>query len=204
MMRWPLVPTVLVAAAVATMIGLGIWQLGRRSEKEALVVQYQRAAQLPPVAWPSVPGAGGELLFRRASGFCTEVTGWRAAAGRSRGGESGWSHIAACRTGGFEGPGMQVDIGWSKESAAPSWRGGEVSGVIAPDREHRIRLVSAAPAPGLEPSAPPSPEDVPNNHLLYAIQWFFFAAAAAVIYLLALRRRTRHGRESPGSNGPPQ
>jgi surfeit locus 1 family protein len=32
---------------------------------------------------------------------------------------------------------------------------------------------------------------VPNNHLLYAIQWFFFALAAAVIYVLALRRRTQ-------------
>jgi surfeit locus 1 family protein len=44
---------------------------------------------------------------------------------------------------------------------------------------------------GLQAVALPSPEDIPNNHLLYAIQWFFFAAAAGIIYALALRRRLR-------------
>jgi cytochrome oxidase assembly protein ShyY1 len=37
---------------------------------------------------------------------------------------------------------------------------------------------------------PPNPEDVPNNHLSYAVQWFAFAGIAAGIYLLAVRRRT--------------
>ncbi|MGZ8297195.1 MAG: SURF1 family protein, partial [Allosphingosinicella sp.] len=31
-MRFPLIPTILVAAAVATMIALGIWQLRRADE----------------------------------------------------------------------------------------------------------------------------------------------------------------------------
>lgn len=188
-MRWPLVPTLLVGAAVATMIGLGIWQLGRMTEKEALIARFRAAAGRPAVAWPAIPPGDDSLLYRRASGFCTEVTGWRQVAGRNAAGETGWSHIAACRTGGLEGPGMQADMGWSRQAASPAWRGGEVSGIIAPDREHRIRLVSGAPAPGLQASAPPSPETTPNNHLLYAIQWFFFAAAAAIIYVLALRRR---------------
>ena len=39
MMRFPLIPTVLVAAAVASMIGLGVWQLQRKGEKEALIAQ---------------------------------------------------------------------------------------------------------------------------------------------------------------------
>ena len=204
-MRFPILPTLIVAAAVAVMIGLGIWQPGRMDEKEAFIARYRQAATLPPVAWPSVPPAGDALLYRKASGFCTEVTGWRAVAGRSASGETGWSHIAACRTGGLEGPGMQVDMGWSKSSAAPAgWRGGEVSGVIAPDSTYRIRLVSARPAPGLRPSAPPSPEATPNNHLMYAIQWFFFALAAATIYLLALRRRqSKAAQPSPPSPSPP-
>lgn len=189
-MRLPLLPTLLVAAAVAVMVGLGVWQLQRMDEKEALLARFPQAAKLPPVGWPSVPPADDSLLYRRATGFCLEVRGWRAVAGRSASGESGWSHIAACRTGGLEGPGMQVDMGWSKSSAAPTgWSGGEVSGVIVPDREHRIRLVSDRAAPGLQPSAPPSPAQIPNNHLMYAVQWFFFAGAAALIYLLALRRR---------------
>ena len=190
-MKLPFWPTLLVAAAVVVMAGLGVWQLQRMGEKEALIARYHAASRLPPIAWPRVPPPDDSLLFRRAQGFCIEVVGWRATAGRNSAGDTGWSHIASCRTGGMEGPGMQVDMGWSNSSAAPvGWRGGEVTGIIAPDRAHRIRLVSAAAAPGLQPSAPPAPELTPNNHLYYAIQWFFFAAAAAVIYPLALRRRT--------------
>jgi cytochrome oxidase assembly protein ShyY1 len=190
MMRFPPLATAVVAAAVLTMIGLGIWQLRRAEEKQALIARYHTAAGQPPVAWPAVPPADDALLYRRAAGFCTEVTGWRAVAGRNRRGESGWSHIAACRTGGLEGPGMQVDMGWSRDHRQPQgWTGGSVEGVIAPDREHRMRLVAAAAAPGLEPSAAPDPDALPDNHMLYAFQWFFFALAAAVIYVLAVRRR---------------
>ena len=44
--RWPLIPTILVAAAVATMIGLGIWQLQRREEKLALLEALAAAQAL--------------------------------------------------------------------------------------------------------------------------------------------------------------
>ena len=54
-----------------------------------------------------------------------------------------------------------------------------------------IVLTAATAVPPLGPSAPTSIEAVPNNHRLYAWQWFFFAAAAAIIYLLALRSRRR-------------
>jgi cytochrome oxidase assembly protein ShyY1 len=57
----------------------------------------------------------------------------------------------------------------------------------------RPMLVSDTAAPGLEASAPPSPDEVPNNHLAYAVQWFLFAGVAALIYILALRRRMRVG-----------
>jgi surfeit locus 1 family protein len=190
-MRLPLLPTLLVAVAVATMIGLGIWQIRRSEWKEGLIAQYEANAKLPPVAWPSFAPADDRLLYRRATGFCLQPVGWRAVAGRNLKDQPGWSHIAACRTGGGEGPGMQVVAGWSRSAEAPRWRGGPVSGLIVPDREHRIRLVADEPAPGLERARPPSPADTPNNHLLYAAQWFFFAAAAAIIYLLALRRRQR-------------
>ena len=199
-MRLPLLPTLIVAAAIAAMIGLGIWQLRRADEKDALLERYRAAAGQPPVAWPTLPPADDALFYRRASGFCTEVTGWRAVAGRNRSGRTGWSHIAACRTGGLEGPGMQVDMGWSRSHEAPAaWRGGAVGGTIAPDRLHRIRLVSDTAAPGLEPSARPNPEDVPNNHMLYAFQWFFFALAAGTIYLLALGKRQRVAASPPSA-----
>ncbi|MEM8694928.1 MAG: SURF1 family protein [Pseudomonadota bacterium] len=189
-MRIPIVPTILVLAAVATMIALGIWQLQRKAEKEALLETYAEASTLPPIAWPETPDTG--LLYRRATGFCVEPMDWRATAGTNREGEVGWQHIAACRTGGGEGAGMQTVMGWSRSPESPDdWAGGAVEGIITLDPEFGIRLVSETAAPGLQPVARPSAEDIPNNHLLYAIQWFFFAAAAGVIYLLALRRRLR-------------
>lgn len=191
MRRWPLAPTIFVAGAMFVMIALGIWQLQRMREKDALLAEYAQAAGKPPIAWPAVPTRKDAPLFRRATGFCVAVVGWNAVAGRNVRGEAGWAHIASCRTGGAEGPGMQVDMGWSRTPANPQWAGGEVTGIVAPDTRHIIRLVSQEPAPGLAPSQPPAMSDIPNNHLAYAVQWFFFAAVAGVIYWLALRRRRK-------------
>jgi surfeit locus 1 family protein len=187
-------PTAIVAAAVAAMIGLGVWQLHRAKWKEGLLVRYEQAARLPPIAWPVIPPKPESLYFRRAAGFCLEPVSWRAIAGRNLKDEPGWSHIAACRTG-AEGPGMQVDVGWSRSSDPPQWRGGQLEGVIAPDSKFGVRLIAAAPAPGLQPSQPPTPASIPNNHLAYAIQWFIFAVIAAIIYGIALRGRQK---ETPG------
>lgn len=187
--KLPIVPTILVALAVATMIGLGIWQLERRKEKEALLATYAAAANKPPIGWPSVPPKEPLPLFRSATGNCLSVIGFRTAAGQNRKGEPGFLIIADCRTG-AEGPGMAVELGWTKDpNAGRAYRGGLVSGVIAPDRISRMRLVAATPGPGLMASAPPSPDIIPNNHFSYAIQWFLFAGIAVVIYTLALRWR---------------
>ena len=187
--KLPLVPTVLVGLAVAVMIGLGIWQLERREQKLALLESYEAAAGLPPIGWPSVPPKEPLPLFRSATGNCLQVTGFRTAAGQNLNGEPGFLVIADCRTG-AEGPGMAVELGWSKDpNAGKAWRGGLVSGTIAPDSRSLMRLVAASPGPGLAASAPPSPDTIPNNHFSYAIQWFLFAGIAALIYALALRQR---------------
>lgn len=189
MRRLPVLPTIIVAAACAVMIALGLWQLRRAQWKEGLLIQYAVARDLPPMAYPAVPLPKDLPLFRRSTGLCLAVTQWRAVSGRNVNGEPGWVHIAHCRTG-AEGPGMVVDAGWSKSPTNPKWSGGAVSGAITTDRDYVIRLVSDKPlATGLQQSAIPSPRDIPNNHLAYAIQWFLFAGIAAVIYLLALRRR---------------
>ena len=74
-------------------------------------------------------------------------------------------------------------------SGQPDWAGGVIGGIIAPEKKQLIRLVATQPVVGLTALARPSPDQIPNNHLLYAIQWFIFAVAAAVIYVLALRKR---------------
>ena len=87
---------------------------------------------------------------------------------------------------------MAVELGWSKNpNAGRAFGGGLVSGVIAPDKVSRMRLVAATPGPELAASAPPSPDIIPNNHFSYAMQWFLFAGIAVVIYALALRWRGR-------------
>jgi surfeit locus 1 family protein len=200
--RFPIVSTVIAGVAVATMIALGIWQLGRADEKAALLTQYAGASAKPEMTFPAI-ATDSALWFRRASGLCLEPVSVTVEPGRSTKGVGGWRYIAQCRTG-AEGPGMVVDIGWSKDfGAKPEWKGGPVTGTIAPQPDHRsviaksmgtsapgLMLVANTPAAGLSPSAPPSLEDVPNNHTAYAVQWFLFAGIAALIFALALRRRS--------------
>lgn len=189
--RIPVVATLLVALAVATMIGLGFWQISRAHWKDSLLDQYRTAEKLPPITFPTAPTKGQLPLFRWATGFCMKPSGHRAVAGENRQSEPGYVHIVQCSTG-AEGPGMAVELGWSKDpNAKYRWPGGPVTGMIAPDRQQRMRLVAASAPPGLQPSALPSLSAIPNNHRSYAIQWFAFAAIALVIYILALRKRLR-------------
>ena len=86
---------------------------------------------------------------------------------------------------------MAVEVGWSRDPNAKwQWPGGPVTGMIAPDREHIIRLVAATPAAGPASRARcRRTTSISNNHRLYAVQWFLFALIALVIYVLALRKR---------------
>jgi surfeit locus 1 family protein len=195
--RLPVVPTILVALAVAAMIALGVWQLvDRLPKKEAFLAQLAANPALPPIAFPRLPD--DTLLFRRASGFCLQSTSIKLAGA----GASGYRAIAQCRTG-AEGPGMIVQLGTTRDpNAKVAWTGGAVSGFVshAPDGRsligslfHRqpqdMMLVADAPAPGLSPNGRPDIASVPNNHLAYGVQWFLFAAIASVIYVLAVVRR---------------
>ena len=188
--KLPLLPTLVVGLAVAVMIALGVWQLQRAGEKEQLLARYRAAQNLPPISFPTAPIHSDQLpLFRFSTGVCLRPVSKRSTAGQNRSGEPGYVHIIDCSTG-AEGPGMSVEVGWSKNpNVALNWPGGPVSGIIAPDSKTRMRLVAATAPPGLEPSAPPSIDQIPNNHRSYAVQWFLFALIAAVIYVLALRKK---------------
>jgi cytochrome oxidase assembly protein ShyY1 len=190
--RLPVVATVVVLAAVALMTGLGVWQLQRAKWKDGLVAKYAQAERQLPITYPTVPLRQDQLpLFRQATGNCLHVVGQRAVAGENRAGEPGYAHIVDCVTG-AEGPGMSVELGWSKNpNAAFDWRGGLVSGIIAPDRKTGMRLVAGSAPTGLEPSALPSLSSIPNNHRSYAVQWFAFAAIALLIYAIAVRKRLK-------------
>lgn len=198
----PLVATLVVLAAVAAMIALGVWQLGRRADKAAAIARLAQNIQLPPVAFPRFPDEA--LLFRRSSLYCTRVLSTAREAGRSAAGAKGWRVIVQCGSG-AEGPGQAVQLGIAPSAdSALAWRGGEVAGYLSYAPDHRpllasvfgraprpLMLVAATPVAGLAANPGPDLSAVPNNHLAYAVQWFAFAAIALVIYGLALRRRMR-------------
>lgn len=180
----------IVAIAVAILFALGVWQLDRARWKEALLAEYEAAADQPAVNFPYE--SDDSHLFRRSSASCERVTGWRDVAGANAAGRSGYAHVATCINGPNE---FAVETGWSTDpNAGRDWTGGDVSGVIGPDGTFGYRLVSGEGLGGLEASAPPSPDAVRNNHRSYAVQWFIFAFLAAGIYLLALRKKIREER----------
>lgn len=192
--RIPVVPTIVVALAVAAMVALGLWQLlDRWPKKEAFLAQLAANPARPPIAFPVA--SDDRLLFRRAAGACRAPVTIRLAGA----GAAGFRAIATCTGGAI------VQLGTTRDPKARiTWNGGEVAGRIAhaPDGRSLIgtlvnpsapamMLVLDPPAAGLSPNPPVDGDAVPNNHLAYAGQWFFFAAVAAIIYALAIRRRAR-------------
>ena len=198
MRRLPVIPTLVVAAAVAAMIALGIWQLQRAAWKERLLAQYSAAASMPALDLDPLLSRGGDALpplaFRRVLVTCrANDVAPQLRGGSSRDGRGGYSYFVPCRPGadGLAGR-ILVNAGWSplpdnrRRLSVDGIVAGNV-GAVEPDRP--IVVTSATATPPLVPSTGPSLDEIPNNHLLYAWQWFFFAAVAALIYLVALRRR---------------
>ena len=185
--RLPVLATLLVLAAVALMVRLGLWQLDRLHQKEALMAYYLRGEATPAeVTYPAgLPGQA--LLYRHSRVTCSRVLATSDIAGRNRAGASGLARIVRCATPGGE---AMVVLGWALAPGPLAFTGGEVAGVIAPGGTG-VKLVADPPLAGLAPMARPDPRDIPNNHLSYAVQWFLFAITAMVIYALALRARWR-------------
>ncbi|MEN7535774.1 SURF1 family protein [Aurantiacibacter flavus] len=185
--RWPIVPTLVVLLAAAIMVKLGFWQLDRLGQKEAMIAEFSRNAQSSSVAELSSLDGADDLVYRRVRFSCATPSGWTAVAGRSADNAAGYVHRYVCRAG---EPALLADIGWSRGPREPTFAGGEISGVLVRLGED-YKVVASDGLAGLQPIARPDPNDMPNNHLAYAVQWFFFALTALVIYVLALRRRQR-------------
>lgn len=187
------------------MIALGFWQLRRADEKAALLAELRENPSKPPAAFPGQGPVPDSLLFRRSIVICSAVDRWSVEAGAAADGTTGYRLVAHCRgVAGQGGPLVIVGV-TDRPDYRPRWNGGTVSGwiVSAPDRRPLVAHLSrtavilppvliAADAPaGLKAVAPPRIEDIPNDHIGYAVQWFAFALIALVIYGLALARRLR-------------
>ena len=197
--RLPILPTLIVLLAVGVMVRLGFWQLDRRHEKEAMLARFAAARSISAeVPWDGDQAIGQSLLFRRGRVDCVQTAPRAPMAGHNAKGETGWAQQAGCVS--SRGHSFDVVLGWSRQpgaGAAADWRGGALSGWIAPGAGEAVRFIADPPLAGLEPNAAPDPASVPNNHLAYAVQWFLFAGVALAIYGLAVRKRLAAG-ESPG------
>lgn len=194
--RLPLIPTLIVLAAVGVMIALGFWQLDRRAQKEAMLASYARAQTISAeIAWSADPAAQEAALFRRTTFDCRVEGKDMPIAGYDRKGTVGWAHSVTCVL--PAGNRAEVVLGWAKDLAERQWSGGTVRGVIAPGAGKSVRVIADPPLAGLAASALPDPATIPNNHWSYAIQWFLFAGVALLIYGLALRKRLA----GPGGEG---
>jgi len=191
--RLPIIPTIIVLLAVATMIGLGVWQLQRAQWKQNLLDHYHQALTLSSDApYPAAnPAEVEKVLYRHTTVDCRSTSGkWNSIAGRNADDEVGYVHVILCDIGG--GKTAYVQAGWSQSPQAPQWSGGQVAGIISSyNQGGGARLIASPPLAGLEANATPDPADLPNNHLAYAGQWFFFALTALVIYVLAVAKRGR-------------
>jgi cytochrome oxidase assembly protein ShyY1 len=198
--RWPLVPTLLTALAVPTMVGLGVWQLERALWKEGLLARLNANANAPELRLgeASIPPDAG---FRRVVLWldCPPAPPTPSAA-RLPSGRPGYGWRLSCRAG--DGGFVTVNLGASAgpldagraralgqaASGRSIWRGVLVE---RPGGAPGWLLVSADPVAPLEPAEPPTLDTIPNNHRGYAVQWFGFAATLAIIFALWLRRWRR-------------
>ncbi|WP_073975469.1 SURF1 family cytochrome oxidase biogenesis protein [Erythrobacter donghaensis] len=98
--RVPIFSTIVVIAAVLTMVGLGIWQLQRKGEKEALIARYEAAQAQRGFQFiePSAP----EAAYTKTIEYCADPAKHTVVAGRNAKGQSGWIHVVRCQISGPE------------------------------------------------------------------------------------------------------
>lgn len=204
MNRRLLLPTLIVAAMLATLVKLGLWQLDRRVWKHDLIAQLQAAPSQPllgPNDYYLAMIGKKSVQYRRAELPCTpgEVLPYDLRGGSSSTGDSGYLVLVSCRPN-HKIPDIVAVAGWTQRPNAAAvkvnvdttFRGLIIENPYgtAPDRP-KFMLIPDTAVPPLRVSQMPSPDDLPDNHLSYAGQWFGLAAALLAIYAIWLRRRLR-------------
>ena len=102
MKRFPWILTVLTAAAIVLLVGLGVWQVERLKWKEGLIAAADAAAAKPPAPLDQVL-AKGEMEFRKALIVCPGLASAPFVELQSiHDGEAGVRLISACRPSGHD------------------------------------------------------------------------------------------------------
>jgi surfeit locus 1 family protein len=207
--RLPIGATLLTLLMVPVLIGLGVWQLQRREWKHQLIARLEAAKTLPPVTahdyYRAMIGVA-DLQYRHAEVDCRpgrvapyDVKGGTSAGG-DEGGQGGFLILVDCNDPARHAqPDLVVVAGWTlrPDTIKQLDLDTHFSGTLI-DRPYgtepgrpQFMLIPTTAAPGLLPSRVPVPDDLPDNHLSYALQWFAFAATLGVIYAVYVRQWRR-------------
>ena len=215
MKRVPWFPTLLTFVMLTVLISLGIWQLQRRTWKHELIAKLEAAQTQPllePIDFFKAMTGDASVQYRRAELPCSPgtVLPYDLKGGSSATGTSGYLVLVSCRPN-RQPPDIVAVAGWTKRPDAarvPLLVDTVFTGIIierpygdAPGRP-QFMLIPDTAVPPLAPSRMPTPQDLPDNHLSYAGQWFGLAVVLAVIYGLWLRRRLRGETVAAGDSRP--
>ena len=135
MTRFPLMPTMLVALAVAAMIALGLWHCSTACpQKEAFLAQLAANPAKPAIAFPRFPDDDAAVP-PRVGACCLQPI---ASSSPARAPPASASSPTAAR--GAEGPGMLVQLGTTRDpEAKPEWNGGTVDRLSSATRPTAAR-----------------------------------------------------------------
>lgn len=203
--RLPVAATLLTLVMIPVLIALGFWQLERREWKHALIARLEAAKTLPPVTahdyYRAMIGLDS-LQYRRAEADCRpgRVKPYDLKGGTSADDEGGFLVLVDCNDPArHRAPDMVVVAGWTLRPDAvrtldldTHFNGTLIEHPYGdqPGRP-RFMLIPTTAVPPLAVSRTPVPDDLPDSHLSYALQWFAFAATLAVIYAVYFRQWRR-------------
>lgn len=194
---YPLAATALTLVMLPILLGLAYWQYAVRLPwKHALIARLEAARTLPPVTardyYRAMIGRD-DLQYRRAEVACRpgRVGPYDIKGGTSAGDDGGFLILVDCsdpsrRT----KPDLVVVAGWTSRpdrittlDVDTDFAGTLIEHPYGsePGRPQFMLIPTTAVAP-LTPSRVPTPGDLPDNHLSYAVQWLAFAITLAAVY----------------------
>lgn len=197
----PLGATVLTLLMLPVLLGLSYWQFAIRLPwKHELVARLEAAKTLPQLTAADLGQAGvADLQYRRAGVDCRpgRVKPYDVKGGTSAADDGGFLILVTCDV--AARPNLVVVAGWTLRPDTVTtldvdahFDGTLIERPYGDARDKpRFMLIPTTAVPPLVPSRVPVPDDLPDNHLSYALQWLAFAVTLAVVYLVYLRQWRR-------------
>ena len=203
---YPPAATLLTLVMLPILLGLAYWQFFiRLPYKRDLINRLEAAQTLPPVTGHDFYRAmiGLEnLQYRRAEIDCRRgrIKPYDVKGGTSANDDGGFLVLIDCNDPArHRPPDMIVVAGWTlrPDGVTALDVDTQFTGTLIerpygsePGRP-QFMLIPTTAVPPLVPSRVPTPGDLPDNHLSYALQWLAFAVTLAVVYAVYLRQWRR-------------